>query len=261
VADAALMSAYDGVSVDALSTRMHSASVFAFASLGSTLDEAHTLAANGAPAGTVIVADEQTAGRGRVGRSWTSRAGGGVWCTVIERPTDARVLELLSLRVGLALAPLLEALGASPVSLKWPNDLFVDGGKVAGVLTEARWQGSRAEWVAIGVGINVVPPGDGGDGPGAALDAPRHRVLEAAVQAIRAAAATTGLLTEGERAEYGSRDLAAGRTLSEPLSGIAAGVAPDGSLLVRTPAGEERVRAGSLRFADEPATRDATCSS
>src|SRR5438874_2355852 len=137
-----------------------------FDQVGSTLDVAHDLAAVGAPAGTMIVADAQTGGRGRMGRAWRSEPGGGVWMTVIERPTDGLALETLSLRVGLLVAPALDALAASPIRLKWPNDLYVGDRKLAGILIEARWREGRPDWVAIGVGINLRPPVDEGQAIG-----------------------------------------------------------------------------------------------
>src|SRR4051812_42306663 len=106
--------------------------------VGSTLDVAHELAANGAEAGTLIVANAQTAGRGRMGRTWRSEPGAGLWITLIERPGDASALEVLSLRVGLALAPALDAFTDATVQLKWPNDLYLRGRKLGGILIEAR---------------------------------------------------------------------------------------------------------------------------
>src|SRR4051794_9700307 len=106
-----------------LATLLRLPRVERFESVGSTLDVAHDLAARGAPAGTLIVADAQTAGRGRMGRSWRSEPGAGIWLTLIERPDSAGGLDVLSLRIGILLAPALEPFAPSPVALKWPNDL------------------------------------------------------------------------------------------------------------------------------------------
>ena len=124
----------------------------------STLDVAHRLASTGAPSGTLILANEQTAGRGREGKSWQSSAGAGLWLTLIERPKDTSGLGVLSLRVGLVAAEALDRFAAEPIRLKWPNDLYIDRGKVAGILVEARWRQSVVEWVAIGLGVNVRVP-------------------------------------------------------------------------------------------------------
>ena len=124
-----------------------------------TMDVAHALAEEGAPAGTLVLASSQAAGRGRSGKSWTSEPDAGLWCTLIERPRDARALEVLALRVGLHLADALAPLVDGAVQLKWPNDLYVHDRKLGGILIEVRWRDARPEWVAIGVGINRVVPG------------------------------------------------------------------------------------------------------
>jgi BirA family biotin operon repressor/biotin-[acetyl-CoA-carboxylase] ligase len=118
------------------------------------------------------------------------------------------------------------------VRLKWPNDLYCEGGKLAGILIEARWREQRLDWVAIGMGINVRLPEEM---PGAAalraVDS-RANVLAELVPALRAAAAARGPLSERELMAYAERDLARG------------------SLLVRTPAGDVACRAGSLVFGE-----------
>ena len=119
----------------------------------STLDVAHRIAAEGAPAGTLVVANEQTAGRGRDGKSWQSSPGTGIWLTLIERPTSSSGLDVLSLRVGLAAAEALDRFAPEPIRLKWPNDLYIDRGKLAGILVEARWREGSVEWIAIGLGV------------------------------------------------------------------------------------------------------------
>src|SRR5207253_2703530 len=113
-----------------------------------------------APAGTLILAEEQFAGRGRQGRRWTSQPGAGIWLTLIERPSDAAALDVLALRCGLYAANALDTLAAHPIKLKWPNDLYSGGRKLAGILIETRWRGTSPEWVAIGFGLNVITPND-----------------------------------------------------------------------------------------------------
>lgn len=216
-----------------------------FDDVSSTLDVAHELAAGGAPAGTIIVADAQSAGRGRLGRSWRSERGAGIWLTVIERPSDAQDLDVLPLRIGIALAPALDAFANGPVSIKWPNDLYVGGGKLAGVLTEARWRGEGLEWVAIGVGINVRAP-VGEAAAGLAHGARRLDVLSAVVPAIREAARRRGPLTEGELEVYAARDQAVGRECVEPVAGRVCGIDASGALLVGLASGIVAVRSGSL---------------
>ena len=208
------------------------------------MDEAHALAADGAAAGTVVIANEQVAGRGRSGKRWSSPPRG-VWMTLVERPSDGSALDVLSLRIGLAAARALDAFAAEPVRLKWPNDLFVDHAKLAGVLVEARWRGERLDWVAIGLGINMEPPADHA---AASLEAATSRVevIAAVIPELRAAAALTGSLTAGEMEEYAARDIARGRLCVEPLRGRVAGIAATGELLVEIADSVARVRSGSL---------------
>jgi BirA family biotin operon repressor/biotin-[acetyl-CoA-carboxylase] ligase len=110
----------------------------------STNDRARALAAAGAPHGTLVTASLQTAGRGRQGRSWSAPAGRALLCSLLLREYDP----LLPLRAGLAVADL-----AGPGALvKWPNDVLLDGRKVAGILVEARPQDG---WAVLGIGVNV----------------------------------------------------------------------------------------------------------
>lgn len=240
---------------DALARRLSLPSVALYGEVGSTLDVAHELAATGALAGTLVVADAQTAGRGRPGRSWRSKPGAGVWITMIERPADATALETLSLRVGLAVAPALDALADSPVRLKWPNDLYVGMRKLAGILIEARWREGHPEWVAIGLGINLRPPDSETRAAGLRAGVRRDEVLERVVPAIRAAARMRGPLTEAELAMFAERDLAAGRACLEPAVGVVQGIDSAGALLVDVSSRGSKqvvvVRAGSLVFRED----------
>lgn len=219
--------------------------VVAETSLSSTMDAAHALAADGAPAGTLVLAEEQQAGRGRGGNRWRSAPRAGIWMTLIERPSDAAGLEVLSLRVGLRLAPVLERWTNGAVRLKWPNDLFVHEAKLAGVLIEARWRDQRPDWVAIGLGVNLVEAL--GDLPTSALQhADAAEVLGEVVPALRAAAFARGPLTEHELAQFAERDLTRGRHVSSPGVGTACGITADGELLVESSAGLTPFRSGSL---------------
>lgn len=212
------------------------------------MDDAHGLAGDGAPAGTVVLADRQTAGRGRAGRRWASASGQGIWMTVVERPNDPRALDVLSIRLGLRAARVLDRYAASPVRLKWPNDLYVAEGKLAGILVEARWRANRLDWVAVGIGVNVRMP----EVENAAALAPgtdRARVLAELVPAVRAAGHARGPLTDTELDEFRTRDFAAGRTCVEPVPGEVRGISAAGELLVETDLGIRAFRDGSLTFA------------
>jgi BirA family biotin operon repressor/biotin-[acetyl-CoA-carboxylase] ligase len=238
------------LSADALAERLSLPRVESYEEVGSTLDVAHDLAAAGALAGTLIVANAQTAGRGRMGRTWRSEPGAGVWLTMIERPTDASAIDTLSLRVGLGIAPALDSLAESSVRLKWPNDLYVGNRKLAGILIEARWREGQPEWVAIGVGINLRPPREAAGAAGLRPGATRDEVLERVVPAIRAAAQLTGQLTGVELAKFAERDFAVGRACLEPAVGVVQGIDSAGALLVDVSSRGSKqvvvVRAGSL---------------
>lgn len=217
----------------------------AYESVGSTLDVAHRLAADGAPAGTLVLAEEQTEGRGRGGAKWRSARGSGIWLTMIGRPRTSDTLDVLALRVGIRTARVLDRFTAEPVRLKWPNDLWLSSGKLGGILAEARWHGERPEWVALGMGINLVAPESI---PASALvdDARPDDVLAELVPVLTAALTATGPLTDAELKEFAARDLAAGRRCSSPLAGIVRGVSASGELVVETAEGRRSVRAGSL---------------
>jgi BirA family biotin operon repressor/biotin-[acetyl-CoA-carboxylase] ligase len=218
-----------------------------FDSVGSTLDIAHERAAAGAPAGTLILADAQTAGRGRQGRSWTSEPGAGIWLTLIERPTDRSSLDVLSLRVGIGMAQALEPLVGEPLRLKWPNDLYRGAGKLAGILVEARWRGTEVDWVAIGVGLNVHVPRDQGRAAGLeSTGVSRNDALYAILPALRRAAGATGPLTEDELEAFAERDLARGHRVTAPTEGLVQGINAAGALVVLTEGGTTTVQAGSL---------------
>ena len=248
--------AYDGVPVAALAERLGVPAVLAFDQIGSTLDVAHRIGASAA-SGTLVLADEQTAGRGRQGRRWASAPGAGIWLTLIERPTDARALDVLSLRCGLYAAEALDGLAASRIDVKWPNDLYVGGRKLAGILIETRWRGTAPDWVAVGMGLNVRTPAvDTGVGLEAGVS--RVAVLELLVPALRRAAAASRHLDEAELARWAVRDVAAHRAVLTPASGRAAGISAEGELLVADDTGAlSRHRTGSLTFRAED---DIACS-
>lgn len=213
--------------------------------VGSTMDAAHALASAGAPAGTLVLAEEQTGGRGRSGKRWSSAPRAGIWATLIERPRDASGLDVLSLRVGLRLAAVLERWSEEEIQLKWPNDLFVAGRKLAGVLIEARWRDERPDWVAIGIGVNLLVPDDRLEAT-ALRAADPFEVIGELVPAVRAAAFARGPLGAAELDAFARRDLASGRQLREPAPGTARGITAEGALLIESEGGLTPWRSGSL---------------
>lgn len=245
MAEALRLERYDQLSAADIATRGGIERVELFDVVGSTMDEAHALAAAGAVAGTLVLADSQAAGRGRNGKRWTSPPRG-IWMTLIERPDDPSALEVLSLRIGLAAARSLDAFTPEPVRVKWPNDLYVDDAKVAGILVEARWHGDHLDWVAIGLGVNLNPPP--GQSGAAVLETGTLRadVVCALLPELHAAAGMAGSLSPDEMDEYAARDLARGRMCVEPLRGRVVGIASNGELLVELADSVARVRSGSL---------------
>ncbi len=222
-----------------------------FRTLSSSLDAIHDVAAQGAPAGTVVVVEEQTAGRGRDGRTWRSPVGG-AWLGMLLRP-PVPPPGALSLRAGLVVADVVdELLGAPRAQLKWPNDVLVDSRKVAGILCEGRWQGDAMQWLALGVGVNVANeiPADLADRAIALRefqpDVRRIEILDRLVPALLPLTTHHAPLTEFECSAYARRDWLRGRQIRAPLSGRAAGVQPDGALLVDTGAGTTMVREGHV---------------
>lgn len=137
--------------------------VLRFGQVGSTMDIAAEFAASGEPEGLVVVADEQTAGRGRAGRTWQAPPGSALLLTVVLRPdVPGDRLGVLAPLAGVAVAEAVEAETGLACWLKWPNDLWLGernaGRKAAGVLASARLAGDRSAYVLLGIGINVSTP-------------------------------------------------------------------------------------------------------
>ncbi len=246
----------DGIPAATLARRWCLPRCAVFATLSSSLDAIHELGAQGAPAGTVVVAEEQTAGRGRSGRTWRSPVGG-VWLGLLVRP-PAPPFGALSLRVGLILADVVDDLlggrRAARAQLKWPNDVLLEGRKLAGILCEGRWQGEALQWLGVGIGVNVaneVPAELLGQAIALRELLPEIRridVLDRLVPGLGALTAHHAPLTEFECSAFDRRDWLRGRELRAPLSGRAAGVQADGALLVETRDGSGVVREGHVEL-------------
>ena len=124
--------------------------------LDSTMNEAARLALAGNPHGTLVVAEEQTAGRGRFGRSWFSERSTGIYFTLILRPSlSPAEAPILTLWAGVALAEALVEVSSLPMDLRWPNDVLVNGKKCAGILVEMTAEPEKIGHVLLGLGINV----------------------------------------------------------------------------------------------------------
>jgi BirA family biotin operon repressor/biotin-[acetyl-CoA-carboxylase] ligase len=239
----------------------------------STHDVAGRLAAEGAAEGTVVVADTQTRGRGRFGRSWYSPPGAGLYCSIVFRPCDGPPSEtagvegarLITLMAGVATAEAVRRATGLPVELKWPNDLIIGRlrRKLGGLLAEGSVVGGHIEFVILGIGLNVravaYPPelGDRASSLEAELGRPVDGVgLLAEMLATiaeeyadlrrgRLRAVLDRWRTLAPSAEGGEVEWESPRGI---VRGTAAGLDNDGALLVRTSEGCARVVAGEVRW-------------
>ena len=130
--------------------------LYFFDKIDSTNLEAKRLADGGAPEGTLVVADCQQSGRGRLGRVWTSPAGCGLWMSMVLKPAfSAQQASMVTLVTAMAVMDAIEEVSGVQVQIKWPNDLVVQGRKVCGILTEMSMEEGRISFIVPGIGINV----------------------------------------------------------------------------------------------------------
>ncbi|MDD5633868.1 MAG: biotin--[acetyl-CoA-carboxylase] ligase [Candidatus Omnitrophica bacterium] len=124
--------------------------------LGSTNTKAYELAEKGEEEGAIVIAEEQTSGKGRLGRKWFSPKSGGIYLSVILRPrAEIDTLPVLSLAAGAAVAEAVNELFDLDAKIKWPNDVFVNGKKIAGILAEIKAQPDKIDFLILGLGINI----------------------------------------------------------------------------------------------------------
>lgn len=246
-------------------------SLLYFPTVGSTNDIALTCSAKAlheGAEGLVVVAGQQTAGRGRRGHTWFSPAGSGLYVSVVLAPARARVdptraAMLLTLTAGVALAEAVEAVTGLHVDLKWPNDLYVARRKLAGILAEASGSNAPGESVVVGYGINVsstaFPPELGERATslesewGRAVD--RHELL---VETLVSIARRYEDLLEGRfdvildawrrRAPAASGARVTWITMAGLQSGVTAGIDDQGALLVQAGDRVERIIAGEVTW-------------
>lgn len=231
----------------------------------STNDDAKRAARDGAPEGAAFVADAQSGGRGRFGRSWFSPLGENLYASFVLRPSfDPRRIPLVTLTAGLAVVDAAaQRVAERRVGLKWSNDVYIDGRKVAGILSEAQVVDGRAAWVVVGIGINV-----------------RTSAFPAELAARATSLAMAGansldrgdlfvdlatalfrrieMLREGKVpdlvAAFAARDELAGHAITvDGVPATALGIAEDGALVIRRADGrEERCVAGDVQIRVEP---------
>lgn len=154
----AIPQSLDGANLRALArTKLLGREILTFGRIGSTNDVAIALARSGASEGTLVVAEEQTSGRGRLGRNWYSPAGKGLWFSIVLKPSLlAEEVVTISLAAALGVAEVLRDRYGIPAELKWPNDIVVRSRKICGILTEGDFLTGEIESVVVGIGINVL---------------------------------------------------------------------------------------------------------
>jgi BirA family transcriptional regulator, biotin operon repressor / biotin---[acetyl-CoA-carboxylase] ligase len=220
----------------------------------STNERAKALAEAGAPQGTLVTADEQTAGRGRQGRTWTAPAGGAVLMSLVLGDLDER-RALLPLAAAVAVCEACEACAPVECRVKWPNDIWIGERKVAGILLEGRPQ---AGWAVLGVGVNVLtraeelPPELRESATSLAVAAPSTHppAVESMLDALlRALEARLDDPPERTLAAWRERDALLGRRVRwDGGEGTAAGVSEAGALIVETDAGRAELDAGEVHL-------------
>jgi BirA family biotin operon repressor/biotin-[acetyl-CoA-carboxylase] ligase len=236
--------------------------IITYGSIGSTSDEALRLAREGAAHGTVVIAGEQTAGRGRVGRTWVSPPGNLYMSMLLRLDLPVARMAELSFVAALAVADAVDGFLPGRASLKWPNDVLVDGAKIAGILVE------QADGCAIvGIGVNVAHSPAGTAYPVRSLAQPSpcgqargdlsRSAGEVTIDAVRDAVLGAfkvrldTWLTQGFaiiRAAWLARAHPPGTRLSGGgTDGIFAGLDADGALLLDTPAGRRRIVGGEVQ--------------
>jgi BirA family biotin operon repressor/biotin-[acetyl-CoA-carboxylase] ligase len=225
----------------------------ALQSVGSTNDEATRLAETGAAEGTVVWSREQTGGRGRRGRHWASPIGNLYSSTILRPACSAPRAAELGFVAALAVADMVPA--GRDVRVKWPNDVLVDGGKIAGILPEsAIGAGGEVEHVVLGIGVNVAfaPQLPDMRYPGAALGGSVEEALEKLTASLATRLAQWRLkgfemIRAAWLAKAGPLGLEVDVRLGQELvRGRFAGVDREGALLLDTPAGPRKIVAGEL---------------
>lgn len=252
-------SRWEGQTLDELKERWDRPNLHLFSQVDSTNEQARRLADEGAPAGTLVLADAQSKGKGVEGRRWHSPKGMGLYLSLVLRPDSLPNPKLVPLLAGLGIARAAEKLvPEAEVAIKWPNDLIVNDRKAGGVLSEASWDGNVVRHVVVGIGVNVHQ--EEKDFP------PELRPVAISLEAAAGESVSrldladlvlqhveehcSRLETSVDRVllrQFDERDWLRDRRCAvrtspeaEPLHGTAVGIAPDGALLFRPDKGALR---------------------
>ncbi len=261
---------WEGQTLQQLKERWDRPHVHLYAQIDSTNERAAELAEEGAPAGTIVLADEQTAGRGLISRNWFSPKGAGLYMSIVFRPAELTNPMLIPLLAGLGtVRATLELVGGTRVGIKWPNDLIIDDRKAGGVLSEMGGPADQTNYVVLGVGINVHQQQDDFPAPlrdvaisldmAAGYEVPRLELADRIVKEVEDRCANPpesldrDLLREFDNFDWlrDRRCAVQASHKADPIRGIAVGIAPDGALLFRPDKGAlERVTSGRIVVED-----------
>ena len=229
--------------------------VLRFDSLGSTNDYAREIAAAGAEEGVAILAYEQTAGRGRQGRQWSSPAGEGLYLSVILRPSASPAdSAVITLAAAVAVAETLSLDFKTDIDIKWPNDVLASGKKICGILVESAIEGDSMLYAIVGIGVNLAQK----EFPGEILDTATSLLIESGQQAspddfvipllVRldhwykiAMDAPAEVIARWESLSSYAHDCAVRiESHDEVIEGITRGLAPSGAIVVELEGGKRR---------------------
>ena len=246
---------WEGRTAEDWRRRLRLPAVHLFDVIDSTNNVALRLAEEGAPTLTLVLADYQTAGRGRAGRSWSAEPGHSLLFTVVFRtPPGEQHPGTAPVRIGWHVADVIERLTGHPMKVKWPNDVVAPGhGKVAGILCEGVVRQSGHAYIVAGIGVNVRATGAGytaladlGHAPG------RGELLAGIIERLHTIAQhIIAPLGSEERNAFSTLDLLSGEMVEneDGVRGHACGISRDGSLLVETAEGVRALQSANIRLA------------
>lgn len=235
-----------------LETELLGRNIFCYDSIDSTNEEAKRRALAGAPSGSLFIAEQQTVGKGRLGRNWASPAGTGIWFSVLLRPGVLPLkVAATTLLAGAAVCGAVRETSGCGAGIKWPNDIVIGTKKVCGILTEMSAEMERVEFVVVGIGINA----NNTAFPESLRDKAASLRMESG-KPVRRVALLQEILRRLERLlkenavsltpafleKYKSRCVSLGKLIGfqrggRPATGTAVDISPEGELVVRLPDG------------------------